>query len=338
MALRRSISKRFLDGFRTNSSPSPINLTSRRDYISPPPDSAGKSVFRRFLQRRAIYHSPSAARIPELLTLPLGDDLREKLGGRNISADRIRLDGLIPPSSFDNERSVSGCGISIDDARKIIRLSQIEKLKAKLRNIQKSSISYSEFFRICVEDCGNKDQGAEFAKLLDESGSVIVIGNIVFLRPDQVAKSMETMISGSIARPDDPRLKQLAQMERQKEIIDKKAKAQVQGELFCGLGLLVAQTLGCMRLTFWELSWDVMEPICFFVTSLHFALAYAFFLTTSTEPTFEGIFRRRFKAKQKKLMASQNFDINNYNELKRICYPSYPTQQEPLFSNAHTLS
>lgn len=275
--------------------------------------------------------------------MPVGDKLRERLGGSNITGDRIRLDGLIPPASFENERYVSGCGISIDDARKIIRLSQVERLKTKLRNIPMSSISYSEFTRICVEDCGNnKEQGAEFAKLLDESGSVIVLGNIVFLRPDQVAKSMETMISRSIATPNDPRLKQLDEMEKQKAMIDKKAKAQVQAELFCGLGLLLGQTLGFMRLTFWELSWDVMEPICFFVTSLHFALGYGFFLSTSTEPTFEGFFRRRFKAKQKKLMASHNFDINNYNELRRICYPNHrgalPNEEGALFSAAHTLS
>lgn len=121
-----------------------------------------------------------------MLSIPVGDKLREKLGGCNLTGDRIRLDGLIPPVSLENECSGSGCGISIDDARKIIRLSQVEKLKAKLRDMCKSSISYSEFNRICVEDCGNADQGAEFAKLLDESGSVIVLGNIVFLRPDQV--------------------------------------------------------------------------------------------------------------------------------------------------------
>ncbi|XP_038905202.1 calcium uniporter protein 4, mitochondrial-like [Benincasa hispida] len=338
MALRRSISHRFL------SSSSPLTLIFRRHYLSPPPDSAGRSVFRRFLQRRAIYHSPSAPRIPEILSIPVGDRLREKLGASNIAGDRIRLDGLIPPSSnFANGPSVSGCGISIDDARKIIRLSQAEKIKAKLRDIPKPSISYSDFTRICVEDCGNnEEQGAEFAKLLDESGSVIVLGNIVFLRPDQVAKSMETMISGAIATPNDPRLKELEEMEKQKAIIDKKAKAQVQAELICGLGLILGQTLGFMRLTFWELSWDVMEPICFFVTSLHFALGYGFFLSTSTEPTFEGFFRRRFRAKQKKLMASHNFDINIYNELRRICYPNHraasPHEEGALFSAPHTLS
>lgn len=155
---------------------------------------------------------------------------------------------------------------------------------------------------------------------------------------------METMISGSIARPNDPRLKELEELEKQKAVIDKKAKAQVQRELFCGLGLLLGQTLGFMRLTFWDLSWDVMEPICFFVTSLHFAIAYAFFLSTSTEPTFEGFFRRRFNVKQRKLMATHKFDIKNYNELRRICYPNHvgdlPIQERPLvWSNRrHSLS
>ncbi|XP_023535414.1 calcium uniporter protein 4, mitochondrial-like [Cucurbita pepo subsp. pepo] len=323
MAFRRPLCKRFLDAYRTNPFSPSLCFSLRRDYLSPPMDSAVKAVFRRLLHRRAIYHSPSTPPISELLSTSVGNKLREKIGGSNITGDRIRLDGLIPPASLENECSVSGCGISIDDARKIIRLSQVEKLKAKLRDIPRSSISYSEFTRICIDDCGNKDDGAEFAKLLDKSGSVIVLGNIVFLRPDQVAKSMETMISRSIATPDDPRFKQLSEMEKQKAAIDKKAKAQVQAELFCGLGLVMGQTLGFMRLTFWELSWDVMEPICFFATSLYFTLGYGFFLSTSTEPTFEGVFRRRFKAKQTKLMASHNFDIDNYNELRRICYPNH---------------
>ena len=139
----------------------------------------------------------------------------------------------------------------------------------------------------------------------------------------QVAKSMETIISESIALPNDPRRKELEEMEKQKAQIDKKAKSLVHGELYCGLGFLVVQTLGFMRLTFWELSWDVMEPICFFVTSLHFAMAYVFFLRTSTEPSFEGYFQRRFKAKQKKLMKVHSFNIEKYNKLRQAFHPNF---------------
>jgi hypothetical protein len=145
---------------------------------------------------------------------------------------------------------------------------------------------------------------------------------------------MEKLICQSIANPNDPRIKELEQMEIQKALIDQKAQALVRGELYCGLGFMMVQTLGFMRLTFWELSWDVMEPICFFVTSLHFALGYGFFLRTSTEPSFEGYFQRRFKSKQKKLMKIHSFDIEKYNELRKACYPScYPSPNPQHFSS-----
>ena len=158
---------------------------------------------------------------------------------------------------------------------------------------------------------------------MEEVFGLINIWAYLFIGLLQVAKSMETLISQSIATPNDPRREELEQMEKQKSVIDQKAKTLVQGELYCGLGFLVLQTLGFMRLTFWELSWDVMEPICFFVTSLHFAGAYAFFLRTSKEPSFEGYFQRRFKAKQKQLMKTHNFDLEKYNNLCRAFYPNY---------------
>ena len=153
----------------------------------------------------------------------------------------------------------------------------------------------------------------------------------------QVAISVENMISQTIAAPDDPRRKHLEHMEKLKVIIDQKARTQVRGELYCGLGFLIIQTLGFMRLTFWELNWDVMEPICFFVTSLHFAIAYGFFLRTSTEPSFEGYFQQRFKAKQKKLMKIQGFDVQKYNQLRKVFYPNlgYALPQSEYYKPGH---
>ena len=137
----------------------------------------------------------------------------------------------------------------------------------------------------------------------------------------QVAISMENMITQTIATPDDPRRKHLEHMEKLKVIIERKARTQVRGELYCGLGFLMIQTLGFMRLTFGELNWDVMEPICFFVTSLHFAIAYGFFRRTSTEPSFQGFFQQRFKAKQKKLVNIHGFDVQKYNRFRKVVYP-----------------
>ncbi|KAK7352357.1 hypothetical protein VNO80_17777 [Phaseolus coccineus] len=277
------------------------------------PKSSDKGFFDRFLKARGMY------RHFNILSLLAGN----KLKGIGTTVD---LDVNHPTASDSS-------GISVNDARKILRTSQMEKVKAKLRDITHTSISYSHYFRICLQHCDhNQRQATEFAKILDHSGDVIVLGNVVFLHPEQVAKTVERLLSESIASPKDPRREELEKMERQKAMIDEKAKAQVRVELYCGLGFLTVQTVGLMRLTFWELNWDVMEPICFYLTSLYFSLAYMFFLRTSTEPTFQGYFQSRFKSKQQRLMKMYNLDIQRYNDLCKACYSaSYVRAKSQLF-------
>ena len=119
---------------------------------------------------------------------------------------------------------------------------------------------------------------------------------------------------------DDPRGHELREMEKKKMEIDREAEAGVRRELWGGLAYLMIQTAAFMRLTFWELSWDVMEPICFYVTSFYFMAGYAFFLRTSRDPSFEGFFESRFAAKQRRLMRLENFDVARFLELRRICF------------------
>ncbi|KAK4274757.1 hypothetical protein QN277_017939 [Acacia crassicarpa] len=328
MALHKSLTKRLIDGvkkFTPISSPPPpqysrtvppnaskINIQSH--HLTSPGSPLDSASFRRFLHQGAACH-PGQTSTPDFLSLPVGEKLK---GIINATED---YGGLRPPATAGDTLY----GISVKEAKKILSSSQLEKLKAKLREIPKTSISYSEYVRICVEGCQNEDQGTEFAKKLDDSGNVIVLGNVVLLQPEQVVKSMERLMSETIASPNDRRRKELEEMEEEKKKIEEKARAMVWRELYVGLAVMMAQTIGLMRLTFWELSWDVMEPICFFLSSFHVALAYAFFLRTSTQPTFQGYFRRRFMVKQHHLMRSHNFDLHKYSQLCKACYPAQLT-------------
>ncbi|XP_055826433.1 calcium uniporter protein 2, mitochondrial-like [Solanum dulcamara] len=257
-------------------------------------------------------------------SLPTGEKLHEKLRGMDvIMRDRMRLMNgpllyprtpLLQSESYDVR--------SVADARKILRLSQFEILKLRLRKIEKSWILFAEFIEICKETCSDDDQGLEFAKKLDESGDVIVLGNLVFLRPDQVVQAMKELMPMHRPNHDNKEtMKELQQMEEQKTIIDKKAELLVRKEMWFGLGCLVIQTTAFMRFTFWDLTWDVMEPICFYLTSTYFMAAYFFFLKTSKEPSFDGFFQARFTTKQKRLIKVHNFDLQRYNELRRAHYP-----------------
>ncbi|KAI4381686.1 hypothetical protein MLD38_007740 [Melastoma candidum] len=120
---------------------------------------------------------------------------------------------------------------------------------------------------------------------------------------------------------DDPRREEFEAMEVERLTIDAIAEARVKRELWCGLGFLVAQTAAFVRLTFWELTWDVMEPICFYLTSVYFMAGYAFFLRTAREPSFEGFFQSRFATKRKRLMEARGFNLERYEELRKVFGP-----------------
>lgn len=155
----------------------------------------------------------------------------------------------------------------------------------------------------------------------------------------QVAKAVRRLLPHTTGKAYEAEAarKELEELEKQKEAIDTKADTMVRRELWGGLGYLVLQTAVFMRLTFWELSWDVMEPICFYVTSFYFMAGYAFFLRTSNEPSFEGFYQSRFSTKQKRLMERHQFDLARYEELKAACSHSSELGSSiaPPFHNSH---
>ncbi|KAH0940557.1 hypothetical protein HID58_000194 [Brassica napus] len=256
-----------------------------------------------------------------MMKTPFGESLREKLREN----DRIRLDGLLPPPlkhAAAAAEKTEALGLTVNDAKKLLRAAQIEVVKTKLMETGRSWIPYNEFVGLCNDSCLDPAQGPWIAKMLDDTGNVIVLGDYVCLRPDQVTKSIEGLLPlPQIRNPNDPRRKELKELEATKKVIDEKAHSLVRRELWAGLGYLILQTAGFMRLTFWELTWDVMEPICFYVTSVYFMAGYAFFLRTAKEPSFEGFYESRFEAKQRKLMKSQDFDVGRYDELKKMFNP-----------------
>ena len=140
----------------------------------------GNGMFRRFLHKGAMVS-------PAMRKLPMGEKLMERLREFDISKDRIQLDGLSP--NLTAKSAVPEVPeLSIQEAKKLLRVAQLEVVKTRLRETGKNWISYSELIRICGESCSDPEQGLQFAKLLDESGTVIVLGNVVVLRPEQVDK------------------------------------------------------------------------------------------------------------------------------------------------------
>ncbi|CAL4913370.1 unnamed protein product [Urochloa decumbens] len=327
MAFHRTIARRLWAGKNAAASGAAIPKQSPASPVVPPArrplpavDDCPPLAFLR-PKPTAVGYSTASVPLPAhcFPALPVGDQLFR----------RLRLDGLVPPvvPSTVTTRPREEPGVTVEQARKVARAAEMEVARARLRSHAQSVVSGSEFAALCSDiAAGGVEGGRRLARTLDESGVVIVLGDAVFLRPDMVAKAIGSAILPAAKHQQlapSPRAgageeeEELEAMEARKAAIDAEAAARVRRELWCGLGLVAVQTLGFMRLTFWELSWDVMEPVCFYVTSLYFMSGYAFFMRTATEPSFEGFFRARFAARQRRLMRARGFDVDRYNALRQ---------------------
>ncbi|KZV39825.1 Coiled-coil domain-containing protein 109A isoform 1 [Dorcoceras hygrometricum] len=207
------------------------------------------------------------------------------------------------------------------EAKRLMRLVDVEILKDKLGREEKEVISYKELLNVC-ESLGVGKSAAEaaaFARVLDEAGVVLLFRDKVYLHPDKVVDLVRRAVPLALLPEDDPSKDELKNLQEKKEEIDMLAHKQVRRILWTGLGLAVVQVGLFFRLTFWEFSWDVMEPIAFFTTTTGIVIGYAYFLITSRDPSYQDLLKRLFLSRQRKLIKKRNFDIQRFMELQNKC-------------------
>ncbi|KAH9308995.1 hypothetical protein KI387_036906, partial [Taxus chinensis] len=174
-----------------------------------------------------------------------------------------------PPERNETSNG-SGCGsIALDEVKRILRLANVEALKKRLEADGNEFITHQELLKMCLTmGVAHSDEEATgFAKILDAAGVVLIFRDKVYLHPDKVAELVMNAVPLALAPEDDPRKQEMERLQKEKDGIDKIAHRHVRIVLWTGLGSLSSITALCFRLTFWELSWDVMEPIAFFATT-----------------------------------------------------------------------
>jgi len=107
-------------------------------------------------------------------------------------------------------------------------------------------------------------------------------------------------------------------MSQLKGKIDKRAHNYANFWVLAAGGYMILQAGILARLTWWEFSWDIMEPITYFITFSTGIVGWVYFAVTKAEYTYEnlrdGIARRR----REKLYKRLNFNIERYRELEHL--------------------
>ncbi|XP_044080214.1 calcium uniporter regulatory subunit MCUb, mitochondrial isoform X2 [Neovison vison] len=109
---------------------------------------------------------------------------------------------------------------------------------------------------------------------------------------------------------------QLQPLEQIKAGIEARSEAKTSGLLWTGLALLSVQGGALAWLTWWVYSWDIMEPVTYFITFANSMVFFAYFIITRQDYTYSAVKRRQFLHFFHKKSKKEHFDVVQYNKLK----------------------
>lgn len=110
---------------------------------------------------------------------------------------------------------------------------------------------------------------------------------------------------------------QLSPMEEKITELSADAKRKATMMTWAGLGFMSLQFGILARLTWWEYSWDIMEPVTYFVSYGTAMAAYAYYCITKMEYNLDDVKDRHYLLFIHKRAKQKRFDIETYNTLKR---------------------
>jgi len=154
---------------------------------------------------------------------------------------------------------------------------------------------------------------------------------VLNMRPHLMEQSAE------LRRQIEANRMELAALEQQLEMIQKNTDKKLVRFNFFNLFLMSVQFGMFARLTWWEYSWDIMEPVTYFTTTFHaMVLVYGWSVLTRKDLLYPVAADHFYLKWLYKLSGKNKFDIERYNALKEKIYEdesSLKRIRNPLESN-----
>ncbi|CAL2039981.1 unnamed protein product [Caenorhabditis brenneri] len=107
----------------------------------------------------------------------------------------------------------------------------------------------------------------------------------------------------------------LAPLHEAKQQIERECEAHTDRVMWAGFAAMGVQTGLFARLTWWEYSWDIMEPVTYFATYSTVCATFGYYLYTKQSFEYPSARERVYTKQFYRRAQKQNFDIERYNRL-----------------------
>lgn len=245
-------------------------------------------------------------------------------GNRDLSI-HVSINGV---SSALSSNDVNGdCGKI--DLPQIVRTREFHRVLSTMRaasSAHASMVHIRDLLAACAEQ--NIPQAEALALLRTAHAAGIVqhfygepsLHNVVFLDPAATGWAFTDYVQRTKhhtpAAVESVRV-QLDAMHETHRRLAAKAHRHATGVLWLGFGGVLAQLVGIARLTWWEFSWDIMEPISYCASAFQGLVLYSFYQILKRSPDSKVSVREfLYSRKMARLVAKASFDVAAYEALQ----------------------
>ncbi|XP_041976691.1 calcium uniporter protein, mitochondrial isoform X2 [Aricia agestis] len=189
-----------------------------------------------------------------------------------------------------------------------VRIAASDTIESLLENDFRLLINDVEYH---VKSPAQERLGAEeITRLSDVRNLVNQLYEALNVREHQIKKERE------LRAQLEKLTAELEPLEQKRQALEVETTRKTSALTWVGLSLMGVQFGVLARLTWWEYSWDIMEPVTYFVTYGTAMAAYAYFVLTKQEYILPDVKDRQHLLTLHKKAKKVGLDINQYNHLK----------------------
>jgi len=214
-----------------------------------------------------------------------------------------------------------------------MKREEFRVVKQRLEADPRQKIQYAEFLNLCTEVGLSNEDAKRLSSSLTDCGIIFhlpsskdpIVASTILLKPQNFSDILRSMFSEKVLFSGAQSLDEYHALEaeyialsKQKEVLDARAHSYANKWVFgCGL-YMIAQAGVLARLTWWEFSWDIMEPVTYFITFSTGIVGWMYFAMTKSEYTYENLRDNLAHQRRATLYARNNFDLKRYEHLHKI--------------------